>query len=279
MSKILKHSILCVSVLLVFGFTSFASAEVVEYVYDFDNLSTGVDIADPSQDGWFVGGGNHTATNYIEVASGATSPMSGNYITKLGDDFSRNIFYRRVNDTNWSFDITADTDWELSVLTYVGSASTAPEGMAQIAEYTDGTYYGAAAFGVGSKTSSGIQWRVNMSTWSYSTTASSDGIYAVGMTAEALGSDTYNVTLWYESTPGDESTRTVYDEVENVVTDMTAYNSLTVALNCQGESYGTPMVDDVTIRVGTEDVPEPSAIALLTTGLIGLLAYAWKKRK
>ena len=34
--------------------------------------------------------------------------------------------------------------------------------------------------------------------------------------------------------------------------------------------------DDVGI---SSVVPEPSTIALLTTGLLGLLAYAWRKRR
>ena len=33
------------------------------------------------------------------------------------------------------------------------------------------------------------------------------------------------------------------------------------------------------IRVGTYSVPEPSALALLATGVAGLLAFAWRKRK
>ncbi len=32
-------------------------------------------------------------------------------------------------------------------------------------------------------------------------------------------------------------------------------------------------------NTGPNPIPEPSAIALLTTGLLGLLAYAWRKRK
>ena len=35
-------------------------------------------------------------------------------------------------------------------------------------------------------------------------------------------------------------------------------------------------IDDVTY---TGVVPEPGAFALLATGMLGLLAYAWKKRK
>ena len=31
--------------------------------------------------------------------------------------------------------------------------------------------------------------------------------------------------------------------------------------------------------VGTTAIPEPSALVLAATGLLGLLAYAWRKRK
>ena len=35
----------------------------------------------------------------------------------------------------------------------------------------------------------------------------------------------------------------------------------------------------VRITLDISSVPEPSAIALLATGLVGLLAYAWRKRR
>ena len=31
--------------------------------------------------------------------------------------------------------------------------------------------------------------------------------------------------------------------------------------------------------VGTTFIPEPSALVLASTGLLGLLAYAWRKRR
>ncbi|MBN1394255.1 MAG: PEP-CTERM sorting domain-containing protein [Pirellulales bacterium] len=37
--------------------------------------------------------------------------------------------------------------------------------------------------------------------------------------------------------------------------------------------------DNLAVYTGPNGVPEPSTIALLATGLIGLLAYAWRKRK
>jgi hypothetical protein len=42
---------------------------------------------------------------------------------------------------------------------------------------------------------------------------------------------------------------------------------------------GGVAVDSVSVTVTTADVPEPSTLVLLASGLVGLLAYAWRKRK
>ncbi len=46
----------------------------------------------------------------------------------------------------------------------------------------------------------------------------------------------------------------------------------------KGSGGGWAWFDNVRLDYSTT-VPEPSALALLATGLIGLLAYAWRKRK
>lgn len=43
-----------------------------------------------------------------------------------------------------------------------------------------------------------------------------------------------------------------------------------------GNEFGTGYVDNLTLSVA---VPEPCTLTLLVTGLVGLLAYAWRKRK
>jgi len=43
-------------------------------------------------------------------------------------------------------------------------------------------------------------------------------------------------------------------------------------------SFGkTAYIDNVSVT--TASIPEPSSIALLTSAIVGLLAYAWRKRR
>ena len=91
-----------------------------------------------------------------------------------------------------------------------------------------------------------------------------------GMALEFSGSDTI--------TPTDHPTMVLYTSDPFAVTagshtlafaGLTAYSS--------GKDY-TMGVDTVSVS-NTYTAPEPSAILLLATGLIGLLAYAWRKRR
>jgi hypothetical protein len=61
---------------------------------------------------------------------------------------------------------------------------------------------------------------------------------------------------------------------------MTKYTSDSITLAAgahalQFQAYGWTYLDNVS----TTAVPEPASITLLTAGLVGLLAYAWRKRK
>jgi hypothetical protein len=48
------------------------------------------------------------------------------------------------------------------------------------------------------------------------------------------------------------------------------------AMYRQGDTSGSNVWDYVNINA---PVPEPSALALLASGLLGLLCYAWRKRR
>jgi hypothetical protein len=44
-------------------------------------------------------------------------------------------------------------------------------------------------------------------------------------------------------------------------------------------TYAFPALDAISVTVGPPIVPEPSTLVLIGTGLISLLAYAWRKRR
>ena len=86
---------------------------------------------------------------------------------------------------------------------------------------------------------------------------------------------TETVTLSYRDlTEGDTSWT-----ADSLLTDMpmlTTVKTLT-GLSIRGRTGGC--LDNYRIFSGTDPIPEPGTLALLATGLIGLLCYAWRKRK
>ena len=67
------------------------------------------------------------------------------------------------------------------------------------------------------------------------------------------------------------------DSYDLVRTDLTGTLKVGLALSDYVSGVGnTAQCDDFSLTVGT--VPEPSTIVLLSSGLLGLLAYAWRKR-
>ncbi len=63
-----------------------------------------------------------------------------------------------------------------------------------------------------------------------------------------------------------------YDAYNGTLDDVAIWNQALTGTQIQGIFAGT-------LSPASFAVPEPSCIALLSTGLLGLLAYAWRKRK
>jgi cytochrome c len=83
-----------------------------------------------------------------------------------------------------------------------------------------------------------------------------------------------NVFSVYESTDG-----TTYTQYGSSVTRTDLSDTLYVGLfeSAYSGNPATATFDNFSIKVA--DVPEPSTLAMLAGGLIGLIAYAWRKRK
>jgi hypothetical protein len=63
-----------------------------------------------------------------------------------------------------------------------------------------------------------------------------------------------------------------------VVRGATALTSQNINFVSMGGSGSAGYADNFTLTALNAEVPEPTSIAILVTGLIGLLAYAWRKR-
>ncbi|NLF07149.1 MAG: PEP-CTERM sorting domain-containing protein [Pirellulaceae bacterium] len=98
------------------------------------------------------------------------------------------------------------------------------------------------------------------------------GWFGVAMVVDL---DTNYYDVWYDD--GSGWTEVSSDIEMNNPSPPLAINSIQFLPQAPADGY--VLVDDIMLYSGSTVIPEPSTLALLACGLLGLLAYAWRKRR
>jgi hypothetical protein len=228
------------------------------------------------------GGGEATITSGSVTPSGSALTTSGNnvysYIRRLGRYLDTNTFadYRDGNGNIGKDNTTLYMSFVMKS-TNLGS-------FYELELHRDGLADGTRIGGIGNDTTgTNVNLRSNVTspstydsgTYSKIAAATTDASLYVAKFDFLSGSD--KVTVYANPTLGTEPTTAAL--VKTDAGDM-SFDALSLASFNGGVFYADE------IRLGTtfasvtpSSVPEPSTVGLLVTGLFGLLAYAWRKRK
>ncbi|MBN1396175.1 MAG: PEP-CTERM sorting domain-containing protein [Pirellulales bacterium] len=271
MSK--KNVILVASLML--GFVAAAQADII-HSYDFDSLATDQKLV--GQDGWFFA----TAANqlhYVKTASSGDWNGTGNKFAEqvgAGTGVAKYPVGTLALEDNNTFDFSFDTR-AVTAMTYKGYVQ-----LYYNSGSTTDSYLSIGAWSPSGMTA-GLYWAMSNSGTIYlqrtiAVPSSTSDLVKVGITFNALGGDDWSVQPYYQMSGGDITAAGAAVTLNDFRPSIGNYGGV------DNEPWNEYQLVSLTTgwradNILLTQVPEPSTLALLACGLVGLLAYAWRKRK
>lgn len=274
-----KSYMLTISVAL-FALSVAANAwgDFITYTYDFDRCTSGQKLN--TQDGWKKL--TAVANENTFVLSGAAGWL-GNYASAtVSGTSSWDCTLQRVNDAGWSFSIVPNWDFEVSAMFLVGASGSTTGFYAHvgIGKYKDDASYPQDLIYFGAQYQTLRWWSVDEGialSYTHGITSTTGKMFNIGVEMKAKGSNKYDMQAFYQNIT-DGGTRQYFDTPKEVTVDVAQWDDIFVRTYLRyvsSSSIWAGRVDTISITT----VPEPSTAIIFLVGLLGMIAYAWRKQK
>jgi hypothetical protein len=250
---------LALAAMVCFSSQAFAATILFQDNFDGHNLHDKIINVLPPVGGDYLGSADGGSTTYGEVMNSATTGLSGNATQFLTPHGGAGVWVA----CNLTLDDTALTAGNVVTYQWNQIVTGGSTGFGQeVGAYTNPVTGGGNAFDICLYRNGTIK-----------TFQSSDANFVTR-------AGTFALDQWIPITVvADYGAQTYSANVGGVTwSDVFNKSTLTGGKFQMSPSFNTS-VDNLVISLGAPVVPEPSTLVLATVGILGLLAYAWRKRK